>query len=333
MPIPMYLLKNTRVNLLQKAMERGYANPLITQRARGLSEFLNELVQRNFTLNDTQPEPYIPAKNECGEPIKRQDELTQNDYIRIIPTLTLSTVQRVRPKSPTTTLTIGGQALDRFVNDIARKQLHLEEPFPPTQTNFKLASDVINLIGYGVLVPGTWPDRVHETMHRPQLMSEAYVPPDDLQTLDIYDRVHVSVSDDAWDLLIAQAIQQEYIANTISRSHYEGKRAPKKMKGISTFLTALADCRFIDNRPSFGPEYLTAGVRTAWLAGVRRPRMVILSQNTLEKYVNIAKEHKVFPPNRYTNTSITSVVLEAIGCELLVPIAWPVKFLIHGPTL
>lgn len=335
MPIPMYLLKQTRVNLLQKAMERGYANPLITQRARGLSEFLNDLAQRSFTIEDTQAEPDL-WQEDRSRLTRGEQELTIKDYIHKVDTLTLSTAQRARPKRPTTTLNINGLALARYVDDMARKQLHLDEPFPPTHTNFKLASDVINLIGYGVLVPGAWPDRVQPEVHRPHMMIEAYVSSDDLMssTMDIYDRVSVSVSDSAWDLLVERAQQQEYIAQLISPGNFERKRAPLKMKGISNFLTVLADCHFVDDRPSFGPEYLTDTIRTNWNMGeVRKQRLVVLSQQTLEKYVAIAKEHKVFPPQRFTSTSITSVVLEAIGCELLVPTAWPMKFLTHGPSL
>lgn len=342
---PLFLLKKTRVNLLQKAMERGYANPLISQRAKGLGLFLTDLAQRNFTLVDTQEEPYVPERDEYDKLVKSHEELIERDYIHKIDTLTLSTVQRARPKNPTATLTIDGLAIARYADDIARKQLHLPDPIKRDRVNFRLASDVINLIGYGVLVPGAWPDKVQPEVHRPQLMLEAWVDENDIELnkdRDLRDMRSLYLSDDAWESLVGHAEEGEYIARLINPGDHESKRPPRINRGISNFFTALADCHFVDNRSIYGPEYLNAGVMTAWRSpGSRRDktertrklRGAKLSDETLKKFYKIGADFRIDPPVRYTFTSVTSVVLEAIGWELLVPTAWPHKFATHGPTL
>ena len=128
----------------------------------------------------------------------------------------------------------------------------------------------------------------------------------------------VYISDEAMDFIKNLAIEHGYM-----QRHLKNKR------GLSEFITALADAEFEDARPeefqAMDSAMLDAEILPEWNMGFTRiRRKLVISPRVQAKLYAIGMEFAIFNPRRSDSTehssSIISCLLEAVGCEFLKPI-------------
>jgi len=291
-------------------MEGGYVNPL-GSRAHGLSDFVNDLAQRSFTL--VQPPPTIELLGLISKYVPQK--------------YTISSLEEViarRPYQYSVMLNLVTASTTRYVELATIHGL-------ADRTIYFTISNFLNAVALGFIQPGAWPNKLQgfPSVVVPEVLRN--VDPDRLVPMDLTDTLSYTLSRPAHNRLISMGLEDGYIEPMGDGTR---RKISYAAYGISNYLETLSYSDFVDVRPPQEPgDYV--GMRWQWMDRdfKKSSHPLRLSIETRARYIVLAHRFEIVPQRNFTETSITSSVLEAIGLEFLKPVTRPTKTLQHGPTL
>lgn len=245
----------------------------------------------------------------------------QKSFSRTKHPLTTEEIEYYRTGKPTCSVNLKTVAVQRFI------QLYEMFIGANPRTPYFAITDVLNSIALNhiKLTNNTWPSKIDATHIPSRWIPPTYkhIDPVRLRDIDLHDAASYSISNISYESLLQMAHQDGYVLRSALGVYG---------RGLASYLDTLSFSTFIDTRPP--ADYDSLPIKYQWSNGFPRvTHSLTIGRDCLSRYVEIAKSFHIYPTLKYTETAITSSVLEAIGCKFLTPVQRPTLNLQHGPTL